>query len=151
MRHVLPVMTEQAERLKQRLQRERDRRKKSRLPRLSLLASGQAQTRHDGAQRLGVPRHTVGPWLARYAPGGLEFWLDLHVPAGKPLALPPAVLAALAQALRQPTGVASYEAVRQWVQQTSHLDLKYHTLYPMVRPKLNATLKVPRPSHPTNP
>ena len=71
MRHVLPVMTEHAESLKQRLQRERDSRKKSRLQMLYLLASGQAQTRQDVAQLLGVHRNTVGHWLARYATGGL--------------------------------------------------------------------------------
>ena len=147
MRHVLPVMTEHAESLKQRLQRERDSRKKSRLQMLYLLASGQAQTRQDVAQLLGVHRNTVGHWLARYATGGLESLLDLHVPAGKPMSLPPDVLAALAQALRQPAGFASYEAVRQWVQQTYHLDVKYHTLYTIVRTKL----KVPRPSHTKKP
>lgn len=118
---------------------------------LSLLASGQAQTRQDVAQRLGVHRHTVGPWLARDATGGLESLLALHVPAGKPMSLPPDVLAALAQALRQPAGFASYEALRQWVQQTYHLDVNDHTLDPMVRPKLNAKLKVPRPSHTKQP
>jgi transposase len=151
MRHALPVMTEHAESLKQRLHRARDRRKKSRLQMLYLLASGQAQTRQDVAQLLGVHRHTVGHWLARYATGGLASLLALHVPAGKPMSLPPDVLAALAQALRQPAGFASYEAWRQWVQQTSHLDVNDHTLYTIVRTKLTAKLKVPRPSHTKKP
>jgi hypothetical protein len=43
MRIVLPVITEDAETLKQRLQRERDGRKKSRLQMLYRLASGQAR------------------------------------------------------------------------------------------------------------
>jgi hypothetical protein len=41
--------------------------------------------------------------------------------------------------------------VRQWVKQTYHLDAKYHTLYTIVRTKLNAKLKVPRPSHTKKP
>lgn len=147
MRHALPVITEDTATLKQRLQRERESRKNSRLQRLSLLASGQAQTRRDVAQLLGVHRHTIGHWLARYATGGLETLLDLYVPPGKPLSLPPHILAALAQALRQPAGFASYEALRQWVQQTYHLDVNYHTLYTIVRTKLKGKLKVPRPSH----
>jgi transposase len=151
MRNALPVITEDAETLKQRLQREHDGRKKPRLQMLYLLASGQAQTRRDVAQLLGVHRNTIGHWLARYARGGLETLLDLYVPPGKPLSLPPDVLAALEQALRQPAGFASYEAVRQWVQQTYRLDVNYHTLYTIVRTKLKAKLKVPRPSHTKKP
>jgi transposase len=151
MRNALPIITEDAETLKQRLQREHDGRKKPRLQMLYLLASGQAQTRRDVAQLLGVHRNTIGHWLARYARGGLETLLDLYVPPGKPLSLPPEVLAALEQALRQPAGFASYEALRQWVQQTYHLDVNYHTLYTIVRTKLKAKLKVPRPSHTKTP
>ena len=65
--------------------------------------------------------------------------------------LPPDVLAAIEQTLRQPAGVASYEALRQWVRQTHHLDVNYHTLYTIVRTKLKAKLKVPRPSHTKKP
>ena len=90
------------------------------------------------AQLLGVHRHTVGHWLAIYEARGLEGLLDLYVPAGKPLSLPPGVLAALEQALRHPTGFASYEALRQWVKQQHRLDVNYHTLYTIVRTKLKA-------------
>jgi transposase len=118
---------------------------------LYLLAIGQAQTRLDVAQLLGVHRHTIGHWLALYAAGGLDTLRALYVPAGKPLSLPPAVLAAIEQALRQPAGFAPYEALRQWVKQTHQLDVNYHTLYTIVRTKCKAKLKVPRPSHTKNP
>jgi transposase len=103
------------------------------------------------AQLLGVHRSTIGHWLARYEAGGLEALLALNIPAGKPLSPPPDVLAAIAQALRQPAGVASYEALRQWGQQTPHLDVNYHTLYTIVRPQFQAKRKVPRPSHTQKP
>jgi transposase len=151
MRKDLPVITEAAEALKQRLQREHHGRKKPRLQMLYLLASGQAHTRQDVAQLLGVHRNTIGHWLAVYEAGGLEALLALYVPAGKPLSLPPEVLAAIAQALQRPAGFASYEALRQWVKQTHHLDVNYHTLYSIVRTKLKAKLKVPRPSHTKKP
>jgi transposase len=151
MRKALPVISEDTATLKQLLQREHDGRKKPRLQMLYWLASGQAQTRRDVAQLLGVHRNTIGHWLALYDAGGLDALLALYVPAGKPLSLPPDVLAALEQALRQPTGFASYEALRQWVKQTHHLDVNYHTLYTIVRTKLNAKLKVPRPSHTKKP
>jgi transposase len=151
MRKALPVITEDVERLKQHLQRERDGRKKPRLQMLYWLASGQAQTRRDVARLLGVHRNTIGHWLARYEAGGLDALLELYVPAGKPLSPPPDVLAALEQALRQPAGFASYEALRQWVQQTQHREVNYHTLYTLVRTRFKTKLKVPRPSHTKKP
>jgi transposase len=84
MRKTLPVMTEAAETLKHRIPRARDGRKKSRLQRLYWLASGHAHPRQEVAQLLGVPRHTLGHWLAWYAAGGLDALLDRSVPAGKP-------------------------------------------------------------------
>ena len=118
---------------------------------LYLLASGHTHRRQVVAQFLGVHRNTIGHRLALYEAGGLEALLALYVPAGKPLSLPPAVLAALEQALRQLTGSASYEALRQWIKQTHHLDVNYHTLNTIVRTKLKAKLKVPRPSHTKKP
>jgi hypothetical protein len=81
----------------------------------------------------------------------LEALLAVYVPAGQPLALPPGVLAAMAQALRPPAGFASYEALRQCVQQTFHREVNSHTLYAVVRTRIQAKLKVPRPSHTKNP
>jgi hypothetical protein len=114
---------------------------------LYLLASGHAQTRQGVAQLLGVHRTTLGHWLALYEAGGLDPLLALYVPAGQPLSLPPDVLAAPEQALRQPAGFPSYEALRQWIQQTYHLDVNDHTRYTIIRTRFKAKLKVPRPSH----
>jgi hypothetical protein len=116
-----------------------------------VLASRHAQTRQDVARLLGVHRHPIGHWLACYEAGGLEAVLALYVPAGQPLSLPPDVLAAIAHALRQPSGLASYEALRPWVQPTSHLAVNDHPLSTSGRTKFNAKLKVPRPSHPKKP
>jgi transposase len=147
----LPLITEPAGTLKQRLQREHDGRKKPRLQMLYLLASGQAQSRREVAQLLGMHRNTIGHWLASYEAGGLETLLAVYVPAGKPCSLPPDVLAAMEQALRQPAGFASYAALRQWVRQTYQLEVNYHTLYTIVRTRFKAKLKVPRPSHTKKP
>jgi transposase len=151
MRKALPVITEEAVLLKRRLQGEHHGRKRPRLQMLYLLASGQAPTRQAVAQLLGIHRNTIGHWLAIYEAGGLEALLALYVPVGKPLSLPPDVLAAIEQALRQPIGFASYEALRQWVQQTYHLEVNYHTLYTIVRTRFRTKLKVPRPSHTKKP
>jgi transposase len=149
--HPVPIIHEDTNSLKQRLQHKHHGRKKPRLQMLSLLASGQAQTRQDVAQLLGVHRHTIGHWLAIDETGGLEALLAVYVPAGKPVSLPQEVLDALEQALRQPAGFASYESLRQWVKQTQHWEVNYHTLYTIVRTRFKTKLKVPRPSHTKKP
>jgi hypothetical protein len=96
---------------------------------------------------LGVHRQTIGHGLAIDEAGGLAALLEVYVPAGKPVSLPPDVLVGLEQALRQPAGVASYEALRQCVKPRDQLDVNDHTLSTIVRTRFNATRKVPRPRH----
>ena len=151
MRKAIPPITEHADDLKQRLRREHDSHKRLRLQMLYLLASGQAHERQEAAQLLGVHRNTVGRWLAMYAAGGLPALLAAYVPAGKHVSLAPDVLASLEQALRRPEGFASYEALRQWVARTHGVQVKYKTLYTLVRTRFRTKLKVPRPSHTKKP
>jgi transposase len=151
MRNPVPPIREDDATLKERLQREHDGQKKTRLQLLSRLVTRQAQDRQEVARLLGVHRNTIGRWLARYAAGGLHAWLDTYVPAGKPVTLAPAVLASLEQALRRPEGFASYEALRQWVRQTHGVEVKDKTLYTLVRARFKAKLKVARPSHTKKP
>ncbi len=143
----IPPITESTEVLKQRLQREHDGRKQTRLQLLYLLASGQATTRQDVAHVLGLSRNTVGRWLTCYEAGGLTALLTIYVPAGKQPSLPPAVLASVEQALHHPEGFASYEALRQWIAPAHGVQVNYKTLYTIVRTRFKAKLKVPRPSH----
>jgi putative transposase len=147
MRIAIPPLREQVDDLRRRLQREHDGPKKLRLQMLYLLASGQARDRPEVASLLGVHRNTIGRWLALYAARGLDALLAPYVPAGKPVSLAPAVLTRIEQALRRPEGFASYEALRQWVAQTHHVQVKYKTLYTIVRTRFRTKLKVPRPSH----
>jgi transposase len=147
MRNPIPPIPEEVAALKERLQHEHDGHKKPRLQMLYLLASGHAHNRQEVAALLGVHRHTMSRRLAVYAAGGLAALLATYVPAGKPVSLAPTVLASLEQALRRPEGFASYEALRQWVRQTHGVEVKYKTLYTLVRTRFHAKLKVPRPSH----
>jgi transposase len=142
-----PGIREPVDELRQRIQHEHDGHKKPRLQMLYLLASGHARNRQDVAQLLGVHRNTIGRWLAIYAAGGLPALLATYVPTGRTVSLAPAVLSGLEQALRRPEGFASYEALRQWVRRTHGVEVKYKTLYRIVRTRFRAKLKVPRPSH----
>jgi transposase len=151
MRKAIPPITEHADELKQRLRREHDRHKQLRLQMRYLLASGPAHERQEVAQLLGVHRNTLGRWLAMYAAGGLPALLATYVPAGKPVSLAPAGLTGLEQALRRPEGFASSEALRQWVQRTHGVQVKYKTRYTIGRTRFRTKLKVPRPSHTKKP
>jgi hypothetical protein len=150
MRKVLPGLTERVGELTPRLRHEQDGHKKPRLPMLYLLASGHAHSRQDVAHLLGGHRDPIGRRLARSLAGGLKALRAIYVPAGKPVSLAPAVLARLEQALRRPEGFASYEALRPWVRRTHGVEVKYTTLYTLVRTRFRTTLQVPRPSHPKN-
>lgn len=147
MRKPLPVIYETAHELKERLKQERHPVRQQRLHALFLLVSGQARYRQEVAALLGIDRNTVGEWLDRYASGGLPTLLALYVPAGKPSPLTPDQLTQLHQALQQPHGFGSYSEIRQWINTTFDLQLSYNAVHKLVRYKLRAKLKVPRPSH----
>ncbi len=147
MNKVVPVIHESADELKQRLARERHPAKHQRLHALYLLASGQARFRGDVARLLGLDRNTVGRWLDQYAQGGLPALLALYVPAGKRKPLAPDQLAQLRQRLDDPQGFASYDAARQWIQDTFGVALTDTATHKLVRYKLGAKLKVARPAH----
>jgi len=147
MRNPVPPILEEEAALKERLRHDHDGHNKPRVQMLYLLATRQAQDRQDVARLLGIHRHTISHWLARYAAGGLEALLAPDVPPGKPVLLAPAVLASLEQALRRPEGLASYEERRQWVAQTHGVQINDKTLYTLVRTRFKTELKVPRPSH----
>jgi hypothetical protein len=146
MRRAIPPIREAVDELKDGRPRAQDGPKTSRLHVLSRRATGQARDRQEVAARLGVPRHTIGRWLALEAAGGLEALLATSIPKGNPVALAPAVLASLAQVLHRPEGFASDEAVRQWVAQTHGGQSKDQTLGTSGRTRFPPKRKVPRPS-----
>jgi transposase len=147
MRHPLPPIAEAADELKARLTQERHPAKRARLHALYLLASQQAHTRQEVAALLGVDRNTVGRWLTAYTQGGLPTLLAVYVPAGKRKPLTPDQLQTLQQALAQPAGFASFGTIQQWIAATFGVQLSYNATRKLVRYKLGAKLKVPRPSH----
>jgi transposase len=147
MRKALPTIRESADDLKHLLKQEHHPARQQRLHGLYLLASGHARSRQEVATLLGVDRNTVGRWLATYERGGLVALLAVYIPAGKRKPLTPDQLAQLQQALGQPHGFASYGAIRQWIADTFGVQLSYNAVHKLVRYKLRAKLKVPRPSH----
>jgi transposase len=148
MKKRLPPLHHSREDLQRRLKAERDVQKRQRLQALYLLASGQAKTRGAAAEALAVHRHSVGAWLAAYERGGLEALLSLKKPPGKRPLASPEVIEALQERLQQPRGFASYGEIQTYLQQEHHVSMAYSSVHALVRYRLRAKPKSPRPSHP---
>lgn len=151
MNKAMPKVVETSESLKERMNREGHGLKRQRLHALYLIASGQAKTRSGIARLLGLSRNTVGEWLALYEQHGLEALLQVGTPPGKRPTLNAEQEGRLRQALADPEGFASYQAVRDWIGRELEVEMKYDTVHKLVRYKLGAKLKVPRRSHTKKP
>jgi transposase len=114
---------------------------------LYLIASGQVTERQEAAALLGVHRNTIGRWLSAYEQGGLAGLLEVKPVPGATPTLTSAQQAQLRERLADPAGFPSYHAVQAWVNTTFGVEMKYPAIHRMVRYKLGAKLKVPRPTH----
>jgi len=66
-----------------------------------------------------------------------------HAPGQAPLVTE--ALERLKQRLQDPQGFHSYGQIQQWLATELKLNIAYKTVYQLVRYRLNAKLKVPRP------
>lgn len=145
-----PTIAEDPDDLRDRLRTERDPERKRRLHALVLFADGHATTRQAVAEHLAVNRKTITRWLGRYRAGGLDALLTSALPGPTPgqRTLPESVFAALKARLGDPKGFGGYHEVEAWLHDEYGLDIPYKTVYTLVRYRLGAKLKVPRPEHP---
>jgi transposase len=148
MRKAMPTITESAAELQRRMHREKDGKKRQRLHALYLAASGHARHRQDIAALLGVHRHSVAAWFNAYAAGGVDHALRYQV------STPPVhrrmtetALRALQDKLQDPRGFAGYDHIRVWLAEAHQVTLSYSSVHALVRYKLRAKPKRPRPSH----
>ena len=112
------------------------------------MASGQARYRKDVAPLLGVHRHSVAAWCDAYAAGGLEQALCSHAsPPPVHRRMTDTALTALQEKLQDPKGFAGYDHIRRWLAAAQQVTLAYSSVHALVRYKLHAKPKRPRPSH----
>jgi transposase len=102
-------------------------------------------TRQELSQRLGRDESTVYRWLKRYQQGGIDALLEVKTPPGKSGLIPANVMSQLHKRLSQPQGFKSYSQIQEWLTQECNIVIAYKTVHKIVRYKLNAKLKVPRP------
>jgi transposase len=152
MRKAMPSITESADEWQRRMKSDPDLKKRQRLHAWSLAASGQARQRPEIAALLGVHRHSVAAWLAAYAEGGLDHALRYQRPQ------PPVhqritatALTALQEKLHAPHGFAGYHQMRVWLAEEPQVTLASSSVHALVRDKLHAKPKRPRPAHAKKP
>ena len=152
MRKAMPRITESADALQRRMKSEPDLKKRQRLHAFYLVASGQARYRQEIAALLGVHRHSVAAWFRAYAKGGLDHALRYQRP------LPPVhrritttALTALQAKLQDPHGFAGYRQIQVWLAEEHQVSLAYSSVHELVRYKLQAKPKRPRPAHTKKP
>jgi transposase len=147
MRKKPPQIKESVEDLHQLVKREKDVQKRQRVQALYLLKSGQARSRLEVAAMVAVHRHTVGAWLERYEQGGLAELLTVNKPPGQAPSVTGAALQALKKRLAQRDGFASYREIQTYLEREHQIKLRYSSVHALVRYRLGAKPKSPRPSH----
>jgi transposase len=147
MRKKMPPITESAAELHQRMQQEKDGKKRQRLQALYLLVSGHVRHRQELAALLGMHRHSVAAWLDAYAAGGVDKMLRYQVPRPPTRSrITPTALTALQERLQDPHGFAGSAQLRAGLAAQHQVYLSYSGVYAVVRGKLRAQPKRPRPS-----
>ena len=148
MRKAMPRITESAAELQRRMKSALALEKRQRLHAFYLAASGQARHRQEIAALLDVHRHSVAAWFRAYTTGGLDHALSYQRPQPPvhPRSTATAV-AALQAKLQDPHGFAGYRQIQGWLAEEPQVSLAYSSAHELVRYKLHAKLKRPRPSH----
>ncbi|NEO74665.1 helix-turn-helix domain-containing protein [Moorena sp. SIO3H5] len=133
------------EELKKLLQTARVGNQKEKLQMLWWLKSGQVKEQQEIGKRLARDSSTVTRWLQKYRSGGLSGLLEIKKAAGAKRKINDHAIAALIQELKTGKGFSSYGAIVEWLKKEHGLDIEYGTVYALVRYRLGAKLKVPRP------
>lgn len=145
---VLKIEIEESlSKLKELLKGQKTGKSKERIQVLFWLKSGQAKTIEELAARSGHHRTTISRWLSQYRCGGVIKLLNIKTSTGRKRLLAPEIETHLVEELKDPEGFESYEEVQTWLKAVWDVDMSYTGVHKLVRYRLKAKLKVPRPSH----
>ena len=148
MNKALPKIKETKEELRELLQQERNSKKQNRLQALYLIVAEQAKSRSKVANILGKNRNTISDWMSLYETGGLEKLLDIYHPPGVPSKITEEAVADILEILSNPKGSRTYKEIHQMVVKKHNIAIHFSNVHHLVRYKLEAKAKVPRPSNP---
>ena len=138
-------IVESIDELKKALQYSRSASSKERLQVIYWLKSGQVTSRSEIGERLGRDPATITRWIKKYKSGGIRELLSVKKAPGKTPMLTLENLERLEEKLSEPKGFKSYGQIQEWLLNELGINMAYKTVYQLVRYKLGAKLKVPRP------
>ena len=133
--------------IKELLSKQKTGKSKERIQVLYWLKSGQAKTVEELAVLSGHHRTTISRWLSNYRNGGLPELLNIKKSPGRKRIIPPEIESHLVEELKDSEGFSSYEEVQIWLKAIWDIEMSYTGVHKLVRYRLKAKLKVPRPSH----
>lgn len=133
--------------IKELLSQQRISKSKERMQILYWLKSGQAKTVEELASLSGHHRTTISRWLSNYRRGGVNELLNIKKSTGRQRIIPLEIEDKLVEELKDPEGFASYEEVQTWLKAIWDIEMSYTSVHKLVRYRLKAKLKVPRPCH----
>ena len=139
------VITESAEQLKQLMNQQFQARSKERLQALYWLKTGHCRQIVEIAALLGRSRSTIHRWFQTYQKGGLAQLIGLGNKPGRKRLVPDWAVAKLEKRLQQPRGFKSYRELQQWLESECGIKVRYHVVHELVRYRLGAKRKKPRP------
>lgn len=148
MNKALPKIKETEAEIREMLKNERQIKRQNRLQALYLIVSKQAKSRSQVSKMLGKNRNTISEWFALYEVGGMERFLDIYKPQGAPPKISAAAIAEIQAVLQTEKGFRTYSEIHQLVVKKHGIEVGYRAVHNLVRYKLGAKLKVPRPSNP---
>ena len=148
MNKAVPKIKETAEEIREMLKHESQVKKQNRLQALYLIVTKQAKSRSKVARMLGFNRNTISKWLALYEASGLDKLLDIYKPMGAKAKIPSAAIEEIKQKLATTKGFRTYKEIHESVVKKYGVDVVYSGVHSLVRYKLEAKAKVPRPSNP---
>lgn len=137
MRANVPTILESEDELRRRLLAEGRKRLRTRILAMLMLKTGQQATKEGVADALGVHRHTVARWLEKYRKGGIEELVTIRTRPNRKRVVPATVMRRLEAELKgNPEQFSSFRDVQDWIRARYDLDVKYKTVYRLVRYEL---------------
>jgi transposase len=140
-------ISETVDQLKELLKSTENHEVKERIQALYWLKSEQAKTTVEIAFLVGRHRTTVSKWLSSYKTGGIKALIKKGKSSGRKKKLNISVEESLKQELEEQEGFSSYKEVQIWLKAIHDIEMSYTRVHQIVRYRLKAKLKVPRPTH----
>ncbi len=148
MNKAIPKIKETEEEIREMLKSEHQVKKQNRLQALYVILTKQAKSRSTVAKMLGFNRNTISEWFRLYEAGGLEKMLEIYKPSGVKSKIPAAAIAEIREILKTAKGFRTYKEIHHLVVTRHAAEVGYSTAHNLVRYKLEAKAKSPRPSNP---